>query len=76
MTPHELRAELARLNISQVELARLSGAGERTVRRWVDTRSAEPLAAGAVARIELALKARRAKRQAFKEKFKLCDVEA
>jgi hypothetical protein len=70
MTPHELREELARLCISQLELARLANANERTVRRWCDTRSDKPLSPGAVAQITLALKTRRAKRSANKAKLK------
>jgi predicted transcriptional regulator len=70
MTPQELREELARLGISQLELARLAGANERTVRRWCDTRSTTSLSVGAVAQITMALKARRAKRNANKAKVK------
>jgi hypothetical protein len=70
MTPQELREELARLCISQLELARLANANERTVRRWCDVRSSAPLSPGAVAQITLALKARRAKRSANKAKVK------
>lgn len=62
MTPHELRLELERLKLSQADLARLTGADGRTVRRWVDTRSAKPLPPGAVARIELALAERKRQR--------------
>jgi hypothetical protein len=68
MTPQELRAELTRLNMTQAELARLSDADDRTIRRWVDIRSDAPLAPGAVARIQLALKAKRNKRPAPKAK--------
>ena len=62
MTPQELRDELARLNISQAELSRLTKINDRTIRRWVDTRSDQPLTAGAVALIELAFATRRRKR--------------
>ena len=70
MTPQELREELARLGISQMELARIANANERTVRRWCDARSNDSLSPGAVAQIKLALKARRAKRSANKAKLK------
>jgi transcriptional regulator with XRE-family HTH domain len=55
MTPDALRAELARLGLSQLELARRTGANARTVRRWLDPRSG-PLAPGAAARVALALR--------------------
>lgn len=55
MTPTELRAALAALGISQLELARRTGANARTVRRWLDPRSG-PLAPGAAARVSLALR--------------------
>ena len=70
MTPQELRDELARLGISQAELARLAGANDRTVRRWCDARSTANLSAGAVAQIAMALKSKRAKRQTIKAKVK------
>jgi hypothetical protein len=70
MTPQDLRDELARLGINQLELARIADANERTVRRWCDARSNRPLSPGAVAQITLALKARRAKHNANKAKLK------
>ena len=55
LTPETLRAALAALGISQLDLARRTGANARTVRRWLDPRSG-PLAPGAAARVALALK--------------------
>jgi transcriptional regulator with XRE-family HTH domain len=61
MTPQELRDDLARLKMSQLELARLTGINERTVRRWCDARTNQRLTPGAVALIGLALAVRRRK---------------
>ena len=69
MTSHEFRAELARLNISQTEFARLANSDDRTIRRWADARTNVELAPGAVARIEAAFRAYREKRKARKIKL-------
>ena len=77
MTPHELRLELERLKLTQADLARLTKTNGRTVRRWVDTRSLEPLAPGAAARIELALAERKRLRSINKAKLtRMVDKDA
>ncbi len=53
MTPSDLRALLARHNMSQMDLARLLGVHPRTVRRWVYN-GREEIPEGAVMRLKLA----------------------
>ena len=52
MTPAEVRSALSRLDLSQVELARILRVSPQTVRRWVQPRDAPshaPIPARAVA---------------------------
>jgi DNA-binding transcriptional regulator YiaG len=53
MTPSDLRALLARHNMSQMDLARLLGVHPRTVRRWVYN-GRDEIPDGAVMRLKLA----------------------
>jgi hypothetical protein len=44
MTPDDFRATLERLGLTQVGVARLVGAGERSARRWAEQGAPEAVA--------------------------------